>query len=619
MSKIGADVGIVPLAKLYSGNKNKLFRIPKFQRPYSWEEKHRQDLWEDIREGMVNETDHYLGTVILQETEKEKTDEVQNFYKEFEVVDGQQRLTCLSLLIMALCNKLNNENIANDLWENFLKVEGKIYRIKLGQTNKEYFKRVVDNLNYNKTIPKANSITNKRIEETYEDFINKISALYEKSETPDEELNKMARYIKNNLKLLEFITEDKTLAIKTFQTVNDRGKDLTLLDKAKSFLMFYLTKYNNGEDSDILLSNIEDDFGKIFSAYDITKDIAKKYDISYITQKQQKFSEDNFLQYFYHYFKKYAQDKYNIMSDYEYGISASNVFQEFIKDSCDNLRKNPERLREFIKEVVENLTKVSQSLKNIMEKINEDKEVNYLMRWQQPNALVYPLLISCQAEGYLDKEMINLITVLDMRVYKIRPTDPRSYLYRNVISKVKTAENKKYIKKGIVKFIKRWGDDSDLYPELKGSIYSRGARGEKLALWEYSKKYQEKNDINSYELYNSLEIDHILATEASKKLDLYSSDFLNGEEEFKSHKDRLGNLTVLEKNLNNKAKNQPPLRKANKWYQYSRNNPEKTSIRANQILAEKIKNNGNFTKSDIENRTEDIAKSILEKWEIPEF
>ena len=70
-----------------------VFRIPRFQRDYSWKEEHWEDLWSDILELMGDrETDaHYMGYLVLQP----KAD------NSLDIIDGQQRMTTLSLLVLS--------------------------------------------------------------------------------------------------------------------------------------------------------------------------------------------------------------------------------------------------------------------------------------------------------------------------------------------------------------------------------------------------------------------------------------------------------------------------------------------------------------------------------------
>ncbi|HHS95722.1 MAG TPA: DUF262 domain-containing protein, partial [Phaeodactylibacter sp.] len=84
----------------------KKYTIPEFQRDFSWKEEHWEDLWHDLidlYEG--KEEQHYMGAIVLQNTNDKKT---------FIVVDGQQRITTLSLFIIAIAKhikKLIEQNI----------------------------------------------------------------------------------------------------------------------------------------------------------------------------------------------------------------------------------------------------------------------------------------------------------------------------------------------------------------------------------------------------------------------------------------------------------------------------------------------------------------------------
>ena len=70
-----------------------IYRIPRFQHDYSWTEEEQEDLWADIN-GTIKldgEPAHYMGYLVLQSSDD----------KTFDVIDGQQRLTTLSLIVLA--------------------------------------------------------------------------------------------------------------------------------------------------------------------------------------------------------------------------------------------------------------------------------------------------------------------------------------------------------------------------------------------------------------------------------------------------------------------------------------------------------------------------------------
>lgn len=76
--------------------RNRVFKVPDYQRGYSWEEEHVRDLLEDIE--TIDGRDHYMSTVVLKKQKKEdgqtvkKKESYRGEYPIFEIVDGQQSL-----------------------------------------------------------------------------------------------------------------------------------------------------------------------------------------------------------------------------------------------------------------------------------------------------------------------------------------------------------------------------------------------------------------------------------------------------------------------------------------------------------------------------------------------
>lgn len=91
------------------GNKDALYQIPRYQRPYSWGEDELSKLWDDLREAQQVEPNYFLGSIITA-----KPEEANNY---LDIVDGQQRLTTL-LILLCVCRdlypELNAENIEKD-------------------------------------------------------------------------------------------------------------------------------------------------------------------------------------------------------------------------------------------------------------------------------------------------------------------------------------------------------------------------------------------------------------------------------------------------------------------------------------------------------------------------
>jgi len=76
------------------------YRIPRFQRDYSWSEEEWEDLWADIQSTLPadGEPAHYMGYLVLQTADN----------RVYEVIDGQQRLTTISLIVLAAMRLLGN-------------------------------------------------------------------------------------------------------------------------------------------------------------------------------------------------------------------------------------------------------------------------------------------------------------------------------------------------------------------------------------------------------------------------------------------------------------------------------------------------------------------------------
>jgi len=312
--------------ELFAG---KVFRVPDYQRNYAWEKKNWEDFWNDIKEGLLTKTEHYWGTIALKSTDESLYCSEKDIpFNLFEVVDGQQRITTIYLFLLALANVGKPA-----LRESFIKC-GNIYRLELGGLNNKVLKDLVDRKNPSPAIK-----TNKLLKECLEYFENQIRSF--------NRLDKLSEYLQNITFSLEFVVQDQTLAVKAFESLNDRGKPLTLLDKTKSYLMFVSLRYLNNK----LNGQINTAFGNVFTNYDIIKEIGEQENIDYI--KSNRFSEDELLRFFYHHFAHYSISKYSLPVGYDYDATANDVFEIFLKKSCEHLRNKPSDLENLVKEFLE--------------------------------------------------------------------------------------------------------------------------------------------------------------------------------------------------------------------------------------------------------------------------
>lgn len=239
------------------GNKDALYKIPQYQRPYKWEDEQVDKLWDDIYDAFENNDDNYfLGSVI---TAKPRDNEKSAYV---DVVDGQQRLTTLMILfcvIRDLYPEINKDKstdnpFAVDLDTITASIShlGKADRLKL-YTHSQHQSDFHDNIINGNTsdLKKPYKYQIRTDEEPKFKFINTAVIFRNKlSELGQEQSEELINYLFNQVKIIRIDCKNREFAIKLFQVLNDRGMDLTAADLIKSFLLEKLySKYKDDQDT----------------------------------------------------------------------------------------------------------------------------------------------------------------------------------------------------------------------------------------------------------------------------------------------------------------------------------------------------------------------------------
>lgn len=129
---------------------DKLFRVPDYQRGYTWEKKQWQDLIDDLEE-LPEGKEHYTGTIILNLTSTDKLikEERGKQLGVYNIVDGQQRLTTILLLLSCISKEFKGmgtrEALARGIREDFIEItdfEGqRLTRLTLNKDCQEFYKK----------------------------------------------------------------------------------------------------------------------------------------------------------------------------------------------------------------------------------------------------------------------------------------------------------------------------------------------------------------------------------------------------------------------------------------------------------------------------------------------
>ncbi len=226
----------VSVAKLLDG---RLFRIPGYQRAYSWQPRQRADLFRDIEEAHRSGREHFMATVVALAREKRMiaADELQTV----ELVDGQQRVTSLVILLKAIEKALGDEEPSErkskrDLQD--LLVKGDDHSLVLLQTNHDSSDVF---LNYIRKGETTGTVT------TGSDQ-NLLNAMLESEAMVARwrgagQLVHMLGTIRNKLSVIYHELSDESTVYRVFEVLNSRGLDVRWIDKTKSQLMASVFEY----------------------------------------------------------------------------------------------------------------------------------------------------------------------------------------------------------------------------------------------------------------------------------------------------------------------------------------------------------------------------------------
>lgn len=218
--------------------KDNFFKIPDYQRGYSWEERQLNDLIKDIDHIATITHKHYTGTIVITKNPKSE---------KYEVVDGQQRLTTIIVLLKLIYD--TDPIKYAQIKENFIVRNDGEYVLETNAETNVYFKEAI--LKDKKNLPDdIKSLTNLKFAKEF------FTEWLKKNELRIDEIYQTV------IQRLGFIcfspTNTDEIGI-MFEVINNRGKALSELEKIKNYFIYYATI--NSRNS--LRNKINDNWGSI--------------------------------------------------------------------------------------------------------------------------------------------------------------------------------------------------------------------------------------------------------------------------------------------------------------------------------------------------------------------
>lgn len=433
------------------------FTIPVYQRAYSWEKENWTAFFEDIAELAVSGKGYSFGNLLL-ETGKE--------HGQYEIIDGQQRLTTLIIFMRAMVDTLKSKGGDSQEVEglgSFFIIRKSAIRLRPVEYDRSYFDSVVvDGNNSFPAVSKSQECMNGA--KIY--FTNKLK------DRSLEELKKLcAVVLASNINRIELSGKKESALM--FELQNNRGRELTNLEKIKSYFMYQMYVYSSTEETDANVESISDFFKDIYTTV---------HDIRGI-------EEDRLLIY---HCQAYLKKSFGYRS---------------LEDVKSELESSDDKVK-WIKEFARELTCTFKSMKEL-----EASKVPYYRKLKSMGvpAFVYPFIIKGmhyfrEDENKMDA-LCRVLEILSFRYYLI---GSRAYINGRLTDSLRKFDGDVMMLRDSLKDVMNeswYWSDSRVREYLEGYMF--GNRVIRYILWQYEDSLQRAGyNVASCEVSNE-QIEHI--------------------------------------------------------------------------------------------------------------
>ncbi len=383
----------------FLGSGKRTFNIPVYQRNYDWKTEHCTRLFKDVEKIVLSnfQLEHFLGTVVY------VISQIQPTFLELVLIDGQQRITSVTLLLKALYDVIEDEELKEDIYESYIinKRAPEALRIKLKPIESDMY--AYENILSNDVDKLDNNIYNNYI--TFKNLIEKSEA------TPEQLYNAL-----NNIELVYIqLEQDKKSENPQmiFESLNSTGLSLTQADLIRNFLLMN-------------------------HSYDQQTNLYKEYWL-----KIEKLLSNNKI-------SDFVRD-YLTMKTYKICVK-DKVYETF-----KNFALDPEN--NFDEEgLLEDLLVFAKYYSSFLYYNSDNEQINNcLTQFQQlKSSTVYPLLLyifdDCYAYKKLEEsELVDIMNILISYIYRRLicgyPTNALNKIFANLIDEIEKSNEIKYFDK----------------------------------------------------------------------------------------------------------------------------------------------------------------------------
>jgi len=544
--------------------KSNQFSIPIYQRLYSWTENECERLWDDIiTTGSKDIPSHFIGSIMYIEKGLYQISKPEPLL----IIDGQQRLTTVSLLLEALARKIGDNEIINGFSErkireyyliNPLEDGDRKYKLLLSQNDRSTYISIIDQKEY----PKEFSV---RIKDIFEYFTNKIDELSE---------NDIQNLCLGLLKLFIVdisLNRDHDNPQLIFESMNSTGKDLSQADLIRNFMLMRLEG-----------------------------DIQKRLYEDYWRPMEVEFGQEAYSSYFDSFMRHYLTMKTGNIPNID------EVYEEFKKYFYTSQRDNEEELKELKKYTAYFCAMAldKEQDKELKEAFSDLSELKV--------DVSYPLLLELYNDykmNILSKDdFIEIIRLIESYVFRRAVCGiPTNSLNKTFASFGKSIIKEKYLESVKAHFNKmtsyrRFPNDEEFVTELTcRDLYNFRSRSYWLRRLENHDR-KERVNVSEYT------IEHILPQNNDLNLDWRRALGPDWEKIQQKYVHTIGNLTLTGYNTEYSDKFFTDKRDMKGGFRES-------PLKLNRGLA----NLETWNEETILQRAENLAKEALKVWQYPQL
>lgn len=556
-------------------NTSRQFIVPIFQRNYSWQKSQYEQLWFDILRAskFKEKQNHFIGSIVYIDMGTPA-----GRPQQLLLIDGQQRLTTISILLCAIkdyVQKFNLETklinlakIKNQFLYNSDEIDEDRYKLLLNVQDKETYIKLIDNTIFTVNKPATNII------KCYEFFYERIEDFIKQYGQIDEIYAGIFKLSLVSISLDKDIDNPQMI----FESMNSTGKDLSQTDLLRNYLLMDLTPEKQTRLYKTYWKSMEELFGE-----DIYKNDVNKFDY-------------------------FIRDFLTLKSDTGYICKINNVYENFKRYYLDN------NCEKFV--VLKDLFTYAKYYACI--DLLQEKDDELKLYWQEFKKLdshvVYPFLLklyddySCQIliKEDFKKILQVVISYLWRRAICEIPTNSLSKTFATLYQAV---DKDDYVNSVIKAFVfkssyKRFPSDYEVREKLQTKdIYHFRLRKYLLeALENYYHK--EPIDLNTA----NYTIEHIMPQNIEHNLSWQQMLGEDWQEVHSLYLHSLGNLTIT--GYNAEMSNKSFVEKVN---------GESGFKHSHLKLSESIAQCDVWNKKAIQRRTNILTDIILKIWKYPEF